>query len=151
MTVPSKAALREAVEIAIIAIGASGRVIRAAGGSPDGHDRSEAVLRSWLASGLTEPGEPICKANCPCCGADLEIEHGEEEGEISVIGQGGNTGLTEPEREQARKVAANIREFAGRGDGDEDGSATVVPFAILDGWYATLSAVVDGKEEGDGR
>lgn len=33
-----------------------------------------------------EPGEPIVKVDCPCCGAALEIEHGDEPGEIAVIG-----------------------------------------------------------------
>ena len=33
-----------------------------------------------------EPGEPITAITCPCCGAHLEIEYGDDEGEISVIG-----------------------------------------------------------------
>jgi hypothetical protein len=32
------------------------------------------------------PGDPICKASCPCCGASLDITHGDDEGEISVVG-----------------------------------------------------------------
>jgi len=34
-----------------------------------------------------EPGETICKTSCPCCGADLEVMHGEDEGEIGVLGR----------------------------------------------------------------
>jgi hypothetical protein len=33
-----------------------------------------------------EPGELIAKVDCPCCGAALSIEHGDDEGEISVVG-----------------------------------------------------------------
>ena len=31
-------------------------------------------------------GEPILEAICPCCGASLEVEYGDDPGEISVIG-----------------------------------------------------------------
>ena len=33
-----------------------------------------------------EPGELILKTRCPCCGAQLDIEAGDNEGEIAVIG-----------------------------------------------------------------
>ncbi len=33
-----------------------------------------------------EPGQLILKTSCPCCGANLAIEHGDEPGGISVIG-----------------------------------------------------------------
>jgi len=33
-----------------------------------------------------EPGQPIGTSTCPCCGAHLEIEHGDEEGQIAVVG-----------------------------------------------------------------
>lgn len=36
-----------------------------------------------------EPGMVIAKVTCPCCGASLSVEHGEDEGEIAVIGSGG--------------------------------------------------------------
>jgi len=32
------------------------------------------------------PGDPIAHVHCPCCGADLDITHGDDEGEASVIG-----------------------------------------------------------------
>ncbi len=32
------------------------------------------------------PGDPIAKVGCPCCGADLRIEHGDEPGEVCVVG-----------------------------------------------------------------
>jgi len=34
----------------------------------------------------TCPGDPIAKVHCPCCGADLDITHGDDEGEVSVVG-----------------------------------------------------------------
>lgn len=34
----------------------------------------------------TEAGTPIGTAGCPCCGADLEIVHGDEHGTIGVYG-----------------------------------------------------------------
>lgn len=36
------------------------------------------------ASDGIEPGQPIGECTCPCCGASLEIEHGDEEGQIAV-------------------------------------------------------------------
>ena len=33
-----------------------------------------------------EPGAPIASITCPCCGAALEIMHGDDEGEIGVLG-----------------------------------------------------------------
>lgn len=33
-----------------------------------------------------EPGEPILTTHYPCCGAHLEIVHGEDEGEVIAIG-----------------------------------------------------------------
>lgn len=33
-----------------------------------------------------EPGDPIVECHCPCCGAGIEITHGDDEGEISVVG-----------------------------------------------------------------
>jgi hypothetical protein len=32
------------------------------------------------------PGDKIVDVTCPCCGAKLEITHGDDEGEIAVIG-----------------------------------------------------------------
>ena len=34
-----------------------------------------------------EPGEPIVAVTCPCCGALLQVEYGDDEGEIAVIGR----------------------------------------------------------------
>lgn len=34
-----------------------------------------------------EPGKLITKSVCPCCGAILTIEHGEDEGDIIVYGE----------------------------------------------------------------
>jgi hypothetical protein len=33
-----------------------------------------------------EPGTPILHTACPCCGAQLDIEAGDDEGEIAVVG-----------------------------------------------------------------
>lgn len=33
-----------------------------------------------------EPGQMICECHCPCCGADLEIMHGDEIGQVGVVG-----------------------------------------------------------------
>lgn len=35
---------------------------------------------------VPEPGEVIAAVMCPCCGAELSVMHGEEEGEIVVEG-----------------------------------------------------------------
>lgn len=32
------------------------------------------------------PGDLIAKVGCPCCGADLEVVHGEDEGMIGAYG-----------------------------------------------------------------
>ena len=32
-----------------------------------------------------EPGQPIVSITCPCCGASLEVEHGDEEGQIGTV------------------------------------------------------------------
>lgn len=37
--------------------------------------------------GEVEPGQLIAKVDCPCCGAALTVEHGDDEGEIGVIGE----------------------------------------------------------------
>lgn len=34
-----------------------------------------------------QPGDPICICTCPCCGAALDVFHGDDPGEIGVIGQ----------------------------------------------------------------
>jgi len=39
-----------------------------------------------LLTGQHEPGEFIANTVCPCCGAKLEIEYGDDEGEIAIIG-----------------------------------------------------------------
>lgn len=33
-----------------------------------------------------EPGETICNCTCPCCGAELDVHYGEDEGQICVAG-----------------------------------------------------------------
>lgn len=33
-----------------------------------------------------EPGEPICSVTCPCCGASVVVETGEDPGQIAVYG-----------------------------------------------------------------
>lgn len=33
-----------------------------------------------------KPGEPIGECHCPNCGAELEVEHGDEPGQIAVVG-----------------------------------------------------------------
>lgn len=62
------------------------------------------VIRAHFASVAAdrepEPGETIAEVSCPCCGADLDVHHGEDEGMISVSGSGGqlaNTSDREPD------------------------------------------------------
>ncbi len=56
----------------------------------------------WLATAplaalrTDEPGAPICETSCPCCGADLVVENGPDEGEIAVVGTGGELRNTIP-------------------------------------------------------
>lgn len=60
------------------------------------HGVSEKQLESIAgALGLTmaqlvthqpEPGEAITCGLCPCCGADLTIEYGSDEGEVAIYG-----------------------------------------------------------------
>lgn len=33
-----------------------------------------------------QPGDPIVECSCPCCGATLEVMHGDDEGQIGVVG-----------------------------------------------------------------
>ena len=58
---------------------------------PPGRDDMEGVCRirrPGNADGIKpSPGDPICEATCPCCGASLRIEHGDDPEEISVIGE----------------------------------------------------------------
>lgn len=32
-----------------------------------------------------EPGAPILDTDCPCCGAILEIQHGDEPGDVGIV------------------------------------------------------------------
>lgn len=50
-------------------------------------DELEAAIAAGGNDG-PEPGEPIGTCACPCCGASLEVEHGDEPGQIAVIGSG---------------------------------------------------------------
>ena len=43
---------------------------------------TRAMRRAIAALEQPEPGTPILTIDCPCCGAELEIEHGDEPGEI---------------------------------------------------------------------
>lgn len=45
-----------------------------------------------------EPGEVIVKSHCPCCGAILSVEYGDDEGEIGIVGSRvkGRSRLTSP-------------------------------------------------------
>lgn len=55
-------------------------------------DRPDLIARATaLAAGPVEeaghePGELIAKVTCPCCGASLGVEYGDDEGEIGVVG-----------------------------------------------------------------
>jgi hypothetical protein len=98
MTVPSKAALREAVIVAIATAELCPSQVVMEDGRIVNPTASAVVLRSWLASGLTEP-----------------------------------------EREQVRKVRNSILRAAKGGS------------CLWERWLAALSAVVDGKEEDDGQ
>lgn len=54
---------------------------------------TSAMRRALAALEQPEPGTPILTTDCPCCGAELEIEHGDEPGDIGVVGtpaDGGN-------------------------------------------------------------
>lgn len=61
-----------------------------------------------------EPGEPVCACSCPCCGAELSIEQGDDENETSVVGTPGKgswLAVREPVQwfaeEMERKLRAN--------------------------------------------
>jgi hypothetical protein len=38
---------------------------------------------------MPEPGQLIAIVHCPCCGAKLKIQHGDDEGEIGALTEGG--------------------------------------------------------------
>jgi hypothetical protein len=48
-------------------------------GAQDGIDSED------LRDAGPEPGEFIADVTCPHCGAELRVEHGDDEGEIGVI------------------------------------------------------------------
>lgn len=47
--------------------------------------RAEVAARELLAA-EREPGDLIAAVKCPCCGAALEVLHGDDEGQIGVLG-----------------------------------------------------------------
>lgn len=47
---------------------------------------SNTADRLRTLNGEVEPGTPIVSVTCPCCGATLEVVHGDEEGEVGVLG-----------------------------------------------------------------
>lgn len=52
-------------------------------------------LSAWVRAVLNreaeiEPGQFIVDVSCPCCGAQLEIEHGDELGQLAVVGTPSN-------------------------------------------------------------
>lgn len=40
--------------------------------------------------GEIEQGQPIVEGHCPCCGAALRIEHGDDDGEVAFLGTAAN-------------------------------------------------------------
>lgn len=48
---------------------------------------SEQVRLLSKAMEKTEPGEMIGESTCPCCGAKLEVMHGEDEGMVAIVGE----------------------------------------------------------------
>ena len=50
------------------------------------HGLGPELLRLIKDTQEIEPGQLIIEISCPCCGAELVVEHGDDEGEISVIG-----------------------------------------------------------------
>lgn len=61
-----------------------------------------------------QPGDPICNINCPCCGASLEVTHGDDEGEIAVIGSSRKTPDPAPVIAAAARLVWIIRNEAGK-------------------------------------
>ena len=56
---------------------------------PDDHPELCPECRAYetgLADAEPLPGDPIAEVSCPCCGAHLDITHGDDPGEISVVG-----------------------------------------------------------------
>ena len=43
-------------------------------------------LRQRIRDPTVAPGDPIVNCSCPCCGASLEVMHGDDEGEVGVVG-----------------------------------------------------------------
>lgn len=59
-----------------------------------------------LSAPAPEPGDLILKTGCPCCGAALTIEHGDEERDIAVLG---DPAAPEPEETIDEIVEQQVR------------------------------------------
>ena len=70
----------EALDVAGVARGAGGHSLRYRIG-----------LLTEEAEQHTEPlpGDVIVETDCPCCGAELSVQHGDDPGEIGCYGKGG--------------------------------------------------------------
>lgn len=59
-------------------------------------------------TGITgEPGDFIMTMFCPCCGAHIEILHGDEDGELAIIGTPTRTG-SESEDETVERLMLQV-------------------------------------------
>jgi len=63
-----------------------GRVIELMEQAEDERDELRAEVERLCSPTAIEPGDPICSVTCACCGAALEITHGDDPGEVSVVG-----------------------------------------------------------------
>jgi len=79
-----------------------------------------------------EPGEPIAQCSCPYCGASLEIEYGDDEGEISVVGE--SPPVAEIGRDHV--IAEAARAYVAAPDDD---------FDLVDRAYRVLRDAVRGE------
>lgn len=75
----------------------------AAGGTsePTGAESDDAI----------EPGTPIVETDCPCCGAHLEVTHGDDPGEIACIGTPTQPTAAVPSREAAAAIDKVLAEW----------------------------------------
>lgn len=48
-------------------------------------EKIRAAVQMALDEREPEPGQPIARGTCPCCGACLRVEHGDDDGEIVFL------------------------------------------------------------------
>jgi hypothetical protein len=49
-------------------------------------ERAMRLLNDLEKRGSLRPGDPICNTSCPCCGAELSVQAGDDPGEVGCVG-----------------------------------------------------------------